>query len=177
MVIEDLDAAFVSHCVNQCNIRVLELNEAHLEKGLLSLCLSRLLNTLEIPPEEWEIETFRRALKSLVLKWMLLDRAIQIISAEHCSGMRILYDDTAAMLEKDCKDAQRLCDVFNNEIAPAFRDEPITSGEIEEYLQVAARLEADKMTSLARAKAEFAFGNRFSVCPLIVKALRPTATP
>lgn len=41
---------------------------------------------------------------------MLLDQAIQIISTEHCSGMRILYDDTAAMLEKDCKDAQRLCD-------------------------------------------------------------------
>jgi hypothetical protein len=52
MVIEDLDGAFVSHCVDQCNVRVLELNEAHLEKGLVSLCLSRLLNTLEIPPEE-----------------------------------------------------------------------------------------------------------------------------
>ena len=35
--------------------------------------------------------------------------------------MRILYDDTAAILEKDIKDAQRLCDVFNDDIAPAYR--------------------------------------------------------
>ena len=139
--------------------------------------MSRLLNALEIPPEEWEIKTFRRALKTFLLKWMLLDRAIQIISTEHCSGMRVLYNDTAAMLEKDIEDAQRLCDVFNDDIAPGFRVEPVTSGEIEEYLQAAAQREADKMMSLARAKAQFSFGNRFSSCPFIVDAIRLTETP
>jgi hypothetical protein len=91
--------------------------------------------------------------------------------------MRILYDDTAAMLEKDIQDAQRLCDVFNHDIAPAFCVESITPAEIEEYLQAAAHREADKVTSLARAKAEFSFGNRFSACPLIVDAIRLTETP
>jgi hypothetical protein len=108
---------------------------------------------------------------------MLLDRAIQIISTEHCSGMRILYNDTAAMLEKDIEDAQRLCDVFNDDIAPGFRVEPIRSEEIEEYLQAGAQREADKITSLARAKAELSFGSRFSACPFIVDAIRLTETP
>ena len=91
--------------------------------------------------------------------------------------MRILYNDTAAMLEKDIEDAQRLCDVFNHDIAPAFRVEPITPEEIEEYLQAAAQREADEMMSFARAKAEFSFGNRFSACPFIVDAIRLTETP
>jgi len=91
--------------------------------------------------------------------------------------MRILYDDTAAILEKDIKDAQRLCDVFNDDIAPAFRIEPIRPEEIEEYLQAAAQREADKITSLGRAKAELSFGSRFSVCPFIVVGFRLTETP
>jgi len=148
-----------------------------LEKGLLSLCLSRLLNTSEIPAEEWQIKAFRRALKTFVLKWSLFDRAVQRISDEQFSGMRILYDDTAAMLEKDIEDAQRLCDVFNHDIAPAFCVKPITPEEIEEYLQAAAQRESDKVTSLARAKAELSFGNRFSACPFIVDAIRLTETP
>ena len=74
VVIEDLDAAFVFHCVTDCNIRALELNEAHLEKGLLSLCLNRFRNTTETPPEDWEIAAFRRALKVFVLKWMVFER-------------------------------------------------------------------------------------------------------
>jgi len=80
ITIEDWDAAFVFECVGYCNIRALELNEAHLEKGLLSLCLSRLLNTSEIPAEEWQIKAFRRALKTFNLKWRLFDRAVQTIS-------------------------------------------------------------------------------------------------
>jgi len=36
--------------VNDCNIRALELNEARLEKELLSLCLERFLGTTEVRP-------------------------------------------------------------------------------------------------------------------------------
>ena len=86
---------------------------AHLEKGLLSLCLNRFRNTTETPPEDWEIAAFRRALKVFVLKWKRFDRAVQIVTEEHFSGMRVLFDDTTAMLEKDNEDAQRLCDLFN----------------------------------------------------------------
>ena len=50
IITEDSDAAFVFHCVNDCNIRALELNEARLEKELLSLCLVRFLGTTEVRP-------------------------------------------------------------------------------------------------------------------------------
>lgn len=172
-MIDDLDAAFVFHCANDCNMRVLELNDARLEKGLLSLCLKRFLNTTGTPTEDWEIATFRRALKVFVLKWKLFDRALEIMSDDF-SGMNVLYRDTTALLEKDLQDAQRLCDIFNDEIAPAFGVEPITSEEIEEYLQASAHREANKITSLARAKAELAFGNRLSACPPIVEVIRLT---
>lgn len=52
IVIEDLDAAFVFHRVNECNTRVLELSEAHLEKGLLSLSVKRFLSTSTNLPKE-----------------------------------------------------------------------------------------------------------------------------
>ena len=80
-------------------------------------------------------------------------------------------------MEKDIKDAQRLCDVFNDDVAPAFRVKPITPEEIEEYLQAAAHREADKITSLARAKAELSFRSRFSACSFVVDAIRLTETP
>jgi len=76
---------------------------AHLEKGLLSLCLNRFRNTTETPPEDWEIAAFRRALKVFVLKWMVLERAIQIISDQYLSGMQALYADSAEILKKDLK--------------------------------------------------------------------------
>jgi len=147
---------------------------AHLEKGLLSLCLNRFRNTTETPPEDWEIAAFRRALKVFVLKWKRFDRAVQIVTEEHFSGMRVLFDDTTAMLEKDNEDAQRLCDLFNAEIAPVFCVEPISPEEIEEYLQASTQLEVERITSLARAKAELDLGNRYSACPLIAEAIRLT---
>jgi len=128
-------------------------------------------------PEDWEIAGFRRALKVFVLKWRLFDRAVAILSDEQFSGMSILYSDTAALLDKELQDAQPLCDLFNTEIVPAFGVEPITHEEIEEYLQAAGQREADKITSLAPAKAEFAFENRFSACPHIVEAIRSGETP
>src|SRR5215469_13823962 len=125
IVIEDLDTAFVFECVKDCNIRVLELNEAHLEKGLLSLCLSRLLNTCEIPPEDWEILAFRRALKVFVLKSMVLERAIQIISDQYLSGMQALYPDSAEILKKDLEAAEIFLAGFNVKVAPRLGTEPI----------------------------------------------------
>jgi hypothetical protein len=83
IVIEDLDAAVVFHCVNDCNTRVLELSETHLEKGLVSLCLNRLQNSTPSSLEDWEIEAFRRILKVFVLKRMVLERAIQIIRDQY----------------------------------------------------------------------------------------------
>ena len=177
IVIEDLDAAFVFECVKDCNIRVLELNEAHLEKGLLSLCLSRLLNTCEIPPEDWEIQAFRRALKVFVLKWMVLERAIQIISDLYLSGMQALYEDIAEILKKDLEAAEIFLAGFNVKIAPRLGIVPITSSELEEYLTAAAPREADIIATLARAKAELAFGNRLAACPVIAKAIRQTESP
>ena len=107
IVIEDLEAAFVFYCVNDCNTRVLELSEAHLEKGLLSLCVKRFLSGSTVPPEEWELKA-RRAFKVFVLKSKLLDRALRILSDEYFSGMNVLYSDTMPLLEKGLQDAQRL---------------------------------------------------------------------
>lgn len=45
---------------------------------------------------------------------------MMILSDEYFSRMRILYDDTEALLQRDLEAAQRLCDLFNAEIAPAF---------------------------------------------------------
>ena len=125
LIIDDIDSGFILECVISCNIRALELREAHLEKGLLSLCLNRFLHTTGILAA-WEIQAFRRALKVFVLKWMLFDRAVQIIRGEHFSGLRILFDDTAAMLDKDGQTAMDLCLIFNDEIAPALGTERIT---------------------------------------------------
>ena len=166
IVIEDLDGAFIFHCMNDCNTRVLALDEAHMEKGLLYLCVNRFLATTETPSEDWEIGAFRRALKVFVLQWKLFGRALEILSGEHFSGMTILYSDTAALLEEDLQDAQRLCDLFNAEIAPAFGVAPITHEEIEEYLQAEASRESDRIRALARAKAELDFGNYSRPAPI-----------
>lgn len=176
LIIDDLDSAFIFECVNSCNIRVLELQEACLEKGLLTLCLNRFLHTTEIPPD-WEIQAFRKALKVFVLKWMVFDRAIQIISEEHFSGMRVLYHDTAAILKNDLETAAIFLAGFNVKIAPRLGIEPITSSELEECLVAGARREADAITTLARAAAELAFGNRLAAYPLISKAIRLTEPP
>jgi len=172
VVIEDVDAAFVFHCVIDCNIRALELNEARLEKGLLSLCLNRFLNTTETPTEDWEIAAFRRVLKVFVLKWMVLERAIQIISDQYLSGMQALYQDSAEMLKNDLEAAEIFLAGFNVKIAPRIGSDPITPYELAEYIQIAGPKEAEIITTLARAKAELAFGNRLAACPLIAEAMR-----
>jgi hypothetical protein len=177
VVIDDLDAAFVFECVKDCNIRVLELNEAHLEKGLLSLCLNRFLNTTETPTEDWEIAAFRRALKVFVLKWMVFERAIQIISDQYLSGMQALYQDSAEMLKNDLEAAEIFLAGFNVKVAPRFGTNSITPCELAEYIHIAGPREAEIITTLARAKAEFAFGNRLAACPLIAEAIRLTESP
>lgn len=172
LILDDIDSVFIHECVTVCNIRVLDLQEAQLESRLMSLCLKRFLRTCEVPPEELEIKAFRQVLKVFVLKGMLFERALKIIVEEHFSGLRILYDDTAKALAKGNQTAQRMCTIFNEELAPAFGVDPITPKELEEYLSAAAPREAETITALARAKAEFDFGNRLTAYPLIAKAMR-----
>jgi hypothetical protein len=129
--IEDVDSAFIHECVGACNIRVLELQEAQMERALLLLCLKRFLRTREVPAEEQEIKAFRQVLKVFVLKGMLLERALKIIVEEHFSGLRILYDDTVEALAKGNDTAQKMCTIFNEELAPTFGVEPITPDELE----------------------------------------------
>jgi hypothetical protein len=87
--------------------------------------------------------------------------------------LRVLYDDKAEALAKANQTAQTMCTIFNEELAPAFGVEPITPDELEEYLRAAAPREVQKITTLARAKAEFAFGNRLTAYPLVAKTIRP----
>ena len=59
-------------------------------------------------------------------------------------------------------------------IAPRVGSDPITPYELAEYIQIAGPKEAEIITTLARAKAELAFGNRLEACPLIAEAIRLT---
>src|ERR1035441_1743571 len=169
---EDVESRFLYVCSLACNMRVLELQEARLQKGLLALCVGRFLRADQIPPDELvELQAFRQALKVFVLQWMLLDRVVEIISEEHFSGMRVLYHDTAAILKRDLEKAEILLAGFNVKIAPRLGIEPITSPELDECLRADAPREADAITSLARATAELEFGNRLAGYPLAAKGL------
>jgi hypothetical protein len=169
---EDVESRFIYLCWRACNLRVLELKEAGLQKALLALCVGRFLGAERIPPDElFELQAFREALKVFVLQWMLLDRVVEIISEEHFSGMRVLYDDTAAILEEDLETARIYLAGFNVKIAPRLGIEPITSSELDECLRADAPREADAITSLARATAELEFGNRLAGYPLAAKVL------
>jgi hypothetical protein len=66
---------------------------------------------------------------------------------------------------------------FNVKIAPRIGSDPITPYELAEYIQIARPKEAEIITTLARAKAELAFGNRLAACPLIAEAIRHTESP
>jgi hypothetical protein len=101
----------------------------------------------------------------------------KIIGEEQFFGLRILYDDTAEALAKGNQTAQRMCTIFNEELAPMFEVEPITPDELDDYLRSAAPREAETITTLARAKAEFDFGNRLTAYPLIAKAIQQSAQP
>ena len=126
--IEDVESRFIYLCSVACNMRALELQEARLQKGLLALCVDRFLHTDYIPPDELiQLQTFRHGLKIFVLQWMLLDRVVKIISEEHFSGIRVLYDDTAAILKKDLETAEIFLSAFNVKIAPRLGIEPLTS--------------------------------------------------
>ena len=71
--IEDVESRFLYLCSFACNLRVLELQDAHLQRGLLALCVGRFLRADSIPPDELiELQAFRQALKIFVLQWMLL---------------------------------------------------------------------------------------------------------
>jgi hypothetical protein len=141
---EDVESRFIYVCSFACNLRVLELQEVRLQKGLLALCVGRFLRADHIPPDELiELQAFRQALKVFVLQWMLLDRVIEIIGEEHFSGMRVLYDDAAAILKKDLEIAAIYLAGFNVKIAPRLGIEPITSSELEECLLADAPREAD----------------------------------
>ena len=171
--IEDVESRFIYLCSFACNLRVLELQDAHLQRGLLALCVVRFLRADSIPPDELiELQAFRQALKIFVLQWMLLDRVIAVIREELFSGMRVLYDDTAAMLKKDLELAEIYLAGFSVKIAPRLGIEPIPSSELEECLQADVPKQADAITSLARAQAELEFGNRLAGYPLVAKVLR-----
>ena len=77
--------------------------------------------------------------------------------------------------DKESQDAQDLCSFFSDEIAPALSVEPITREEIDDYVSTSAPRDADKITTLARAEAELAFGNRLTAYPLLAKAIRKSA--
>jgi hypothetical protein len=171
--LEDVESRFIYVCWRACNLRVLELQEAPLQKVLLPLCLGRFLRAERVPPDElFDLQAFREGLKVFVLQWRLLERFVDIISEEHFSGMRVLYDDTAAILKRDLETAEIYLAGFNVKIAPRLGIEPITSSELEECLLADAPREADVITSLARAKAELEFGNRLAGYPLVAKVLR-----
>jgi hypothetical protein len=108
---------------------------------------------------------------------MVLERAIQIISDQYLSGMQALYADSAEILKKDLEAAEILLAGFNVKIAPRIGSDPITPYELAEYIQIAGPKEAEIITTLARAKAELAFGNRLAACPLIAEAIRQTESP
>jgi hypothetical protein len=170
---EDVESRFIYLCSFACNLRVLELQEGRLQKGLLALCVGRFLRADHIPPDELiELQAFRQALKVFVLRWMLLDRVVEIISEEYFSGMRVLYNDTAAILEEDLETARIYLAGFSVKIAPRLGIEPITLSELEECLLADAPREADAITSLARARAELEFGRRLAGYPLVAKVLR-----
>ena len=170
---EDVESRFIYLCSFACNLRVLELQEARLQKAVLALCVGRFLHAERIPPDElFELQAFREALKVFALQWMLLERVVEIISQEHFSGMRVLYDDTAAILKRDLETAEIYLAGFNVKIAPRLGVEPITSSELEECLPADAPREADAITSLARATADLEFGNRHAGYPLVAKVLR-----
>src|ERR1039457_1595905 len=169
---EGVESRFIYLCSFACNLRVLELQEARLQKGLLALCVGSFLRADHIPPDELiELQTFRQALKVFVLRWMLLDRVVDIISEEYFSGMRVLYNDTAAILEEDLETARIYLAGFSVKIAPRLGIEPITLSELEECLLADAPREADAITSLARARAELEFGHRLAGYPLAAKML------
>jgi hypothetical protein len=58
------------------------------------------------------------------------------------------------------------------DIAPRLEIEAITSTELEECLLADAPREVDSVNSLARARAELLFGNRFAAFPLAAKVSR-----
>src|ERR1035438_1515244 len=145
---EDVESRFIYLCWRACNLRVLELQEARLQKGLLALCVGRFLRADHIPPDELiELQAFRQALKVFVLRWMLLDRVVEIISEEYFSGMRVLYNDTAAILEEDLETARIYLAGFSVKIAPRLGIEPITLSELEECLLADAPRRSEEHTS------------------------------
>ena len=94
------------------------------EKGLLSLCLQRFLNTTGGAFRRLGDSDFSPGDEVFVLKWRLLERAIAILSGDHFSWVNVLYSDTAALLGRDLQATQRLCDMFNAQIAPTFGVQP-----------------------------------------------------
>lgn len=173
LIIEDVDSAFLHMCVVACNGRALELRKAHMERGLLYLCVQGFLRTGDVPADELEVQAFRRLLKVFVLKGMLFERVLKIISEDHFFGMNILFDDEAEGLAKDNQDAEILCSIFfNQKLAPRLGVEPITADELEECLRADAPKEAEAMTTLARADAELMFGNRRNAVSLLVQIIR-----
>ena len=171
LTIDDMDSAFVHHCVILCNTSVLELRVPGAEKRLLALYIRRLFSTREIPVEECEIQAFRQTLKAFALNGMVLERALKIISEGHLSGMNVLFGDTAERLASRNKFAQEMCDHFNelvNELGASFCEaEPITSDELEEAMHTGVPREVDNLLSLARASADLRFGSGLNVCRLL----------
>jgi len=167
--IDDVEAAFTLHCWRECNLRVLELEIVPLQKLLFGLYILRSQSADYIVKDEFELQLFRQLVKLFVLQWMMLDRIVKIISEEHFSGMRVLYEDTAAMLKKDLERAEIYLAGFNVKIAPRLGLEPITSSELEICLLADVPREVEAITLLARAKAELDLGNRFAGFTLVSK--------
>ena len=78
------------------------------------------------------------------------------------------------ILKKDLEAAEIFLAGFNVKIAPRLGTEPITPFELAEYIHIAGPKEAEIIATLARAKAELAFGNRLAACPLIAETIRLT---
>jgi hypothetical protein len=91
--------------------------------------------------------------------------------------MQALYEDCAQILKKGLEAAEIFLAGFNVKVAQRLGTEPITPYQLAEYIHIAAPKQAEIITTLARATAEFAFANRLAACPLIAEAIRLTESP
>jgi len=170
----DLEAAFVFYIALDCNMDVLKLQAAHSELALVCLCLNRFKEAGERLPERWELEAFRRLMKVFVVNWKLLERSTAVISNEYFDGMQVLWDDAETALVKELAFAESLCGEFNLRVASRYGVDPITREELQQCVTQALSRNVEFAVKLARGKAEFEFGNRYSAYPLIAEAMRLT---
>jgi len=111
------------------------------------------------------------------LNWKLLEQTTAVISNEYFDGMQVLWDDAETALIKELVFAESLCGEFNLRVAPRYGVDPITPEELQQYVTQTLSRKVEFAVKLARGKAEFEFGNRYSAYPLIAEAMHLTEVP